>query len=54
LDLLQIQDFVNQYFTTMWRQQDVLSFRHPAYASPYAIATILTPFGLQTSASNEK
>jgi hypothetical protein len=51
---LQIQDFVNQYFVIVWHQQDVLSFQHPAYASPYAITTILTPFYLQTSASNEK
>jgi hypothetical protein len=45
---------MNQYFTTVWHQQDVLSFRHPAYASPYAIATILTPFCLQTSALIEE
>jgi hypothetical protein len=45
---------MNQYFTTVWHQQDVLSFWHPAYASPHVIATILIPFGLQTSASNEE
>jgi hypothetical protein len=27
----------------MWHQQDVLSFRHPAYASLCVITTILTP-----------
>jgi hypothetical protein len=38
----------------MWHQHNVLSFQHPAYASFYAIATILTPFYLQTSASNKE
>jgi hypothetical protein len=37
----------------VWYQQDVLSFRHPTYASLCAIATILTPY-LQTNASNEE
>jgi hypothetical protein len=45
---------VNQYFATVWHQQHVLSFRHPAYASSYAIVIILTSFCLQTSASNEE
>jgi hypothetical protein len=45
---------MNQYFTTVWHQQDVLSFWHPTYASLCAIATILTPSGLQTNASNEE
>jgi hypothetical protein len=51
---MEIQDFVNQYFITVWHQQDVLSFLHPAYASLCAIATILTPFYLQTNPSNEE
>jgi hypothetical protein len=37
----------------MWYQQDVLSFRHLAYASLCAIATILTPC-LQINALNEE
>jgi hypothetical protein len=48
-----MQDFTNQYFATMWHQQDILSLWHPANASLYAIATNLTPY-LQTNASNEK
>jgi hypothetical protein len=38
----------------VWHQQDVLSFRHLAYASPYAITTILTHFCLQIGTSNEE
>jgi hypothetical protein len=45
---------MNQYFVIVWHQHDVLSLWHLAYASPYAIVTILTYFCLQTSASNEK
>jgi hypothetical protein len=43
--------FVNQCFTTVWHQRDVW---HPSYASLCAIGTILTPFYLQTNASNEE
>jgi hypothetical protein len=40
-------------FTTVWHQQDVLSFWHSVYASLCAIATILAPC-LQINASNEE
>jgi hypothetical protein len=44
---------MNQYFATVWHQQDVLLFWHLAYASLCGITTILTPC-LQTNASNEE